>query len=319
VINKPLVSICIPCYNAEKYIQSTIESIAQQTYTNIEIIIVDDGSIDNSVNTILKIKRKYYGTKISLYQQKNKGQCHAANTAFKNSNGKYIKFIDADDLINPSHIETQVFAIENNNHIAAGQVKRFYNNNIETALEEKLANWKDLEPIDWLLLDNGKGLGMMQCGMFLIPRYILDTAGLWNEQLSLINDLEFFSRILLTADKIIFTEEAKVFYRSGINNSLSNILNKEALKSAYSALCLTTNKILAFENSDRSRKVMANYWSLWTYHFYPKNKALFTSANDQILKLTGKRFKPDQSGFTKLLSYILGWKLTKRIKDISFL
>lgn len=313
--NNPLVSICIPCYNAALYINKTIESIIKQTYPNIEIIIVDDGSTDNSVLVILKqIETSHIS--INLIKQENKGQCYAANVAFKSAKGEYIKFLDADDLINETHIELQVLALEKTkNCIAAGQVKRFYNNNIENSLEEKLANWANLTPIDWLLIDNGKGLGMMQCAMFLIPRSILDKTGLWNEALSLINDFEFFPRVLLAADEILFTEEAKVYYRSGTINSLSNILSVKALKSAFESLRLTTAKILAIEDSERSRQILGNYWSLWAYHFYPKTQDLFEEANNQIITLTGKKFKPNHSGFSQTIAFILGWKLTKRLKD----
>lgn len=317
MINKPLVSICIPCYNASKFIAETIESIITQTYGNIEIIIVDDGSTDNSVDIIIKIKKKYFGTKISLYQQKNQGQCSAANKAFKMSGGEYIKFLDADDLLNSNHIEEQLLALNGKkNCIAAGQVRRFYDDNIETALYEPLANWKNMDPIDWLLVDGGKGLGMMQCGLFIIPREVLTKSGLWDERLSLINDFEFFPRVLLSTDQILFTEKAEIYYRSGTSNSLSNVLSNKALQSAFTALSLTTNRILGFENSKRSREIMGSYWALWAYHFYPNQNKLFSDANEEILMLTGKKFSPNHTGISEIAAKVIGWKLTKRLKNL---
>jgi glycosyltransferase involved in cell wall biosynthesis len=314
---KPLVTICIACFNAGKFIPDTIQSIVNQTYQNIEVIIVDDGSKDSSVEIILGLIEKYNKTKILLISQKNRGQCYAANTAFKHAQGEYIKFLDADDLISPDHIETQVLSLSGRvNSIAAGQVRRFYNDKIQSALREPLANWKNLSPIDWLLIDNGKGLGMMQCGMFLIPKPLLEKTGLWNENLSLINDFEFFPRVLLSADEIIFTETAEIFYRSGTQNSLSNVLNSPALLSAFTALSITTERILSIERSIRSHQVLGHFWSLWAYHFYSTETDLFNKANREIIRLTGKKFMPQYSGITGLLAKLLGWRFVKKIKDI---
>ena len=109
-MNTPLVSICIPAYNIEEYLSQTIESVTKQTYNKIEVIIVDDGSTDKS----LEIAKGYESEKIKVYSQENKGASAARNTAFRYSKGDFIKFLDADDLINPEMIESQIkLALEN--------------------------------------------------------------------------------------------------------------------------------------------------------------------------------------------------------------
>ena len=95
-------SIIICCYNSEKYIKETIDSILNQTYNNIELIIIDDGSTDNSrkiINNYLKNK------KIKKIFQKNKGLNISNNIALKASNGEYILRLDADDWLDPNCIE----------------------------------------------------------------------------------------------------------------------------------------------------------------------------------------------------------------------
>ncbi len=310
--NNALISVIIPAFNSAKYLARTIDSIKNQTYKNIEIIIVDDCSTDNS----FEIAKGYAAKNIFAFKlQHNSGQCAASNFGVQKSSGNFIKLFDADDLLNKQHLEIQYLAIKDNpDYIASGQLSRFFNNNVSNALHEPVENWRDLTPIDWLLINNGKGLGMMQCGMFLFPREILDKSGLWDERLSLINDFEFFPRVLLLASKIRFCENAIVYYRSGMNNSLSNILSNKALTSAHLALTLTTKKILSVENSARSKNVMANYWALWAYHFYPTAPDLFRNAEAMVLKLSGNKYKPNLSGSTKIVSSILGWKLTKRLK-----
>ena len=89
-----LVSIIIPTYNTEMYISSCINSVLNQSYPNIEIIIINDGSTDNTEKEILKFK----DSRIHYIKQKNQGVSVARNTALKIINGDYFCFLDADDL-----------------------------------------------------------------------------------------------------------------------------------------------------------------------------------------------------------------------------
>jgi len=308
----PLVSICMPAYNAASYIEATIQSILAQSYSNIEIIIVNDGSSDDTENII---KKYTAGNRIRLINSNRGGQCAAANLAFRHSQGDLIKFFDADDLLGEYSIEVQVRRLlDAPNSIAAGQIKRFYNDDPSNALHEPLATWQDLDPMDWLLIDNGKGLGMMQAGMFLIPRQILMKSGLWNESLSLINDFEFFPRVILSSDRVLFTEEAKVFYRSGMANSLSSTNSRQKLASACSALELTTDHLLKHEDSDRVRSVLFFFWDMWSQIFYLDEMNLYRKARQRMKQLGNysNTFGKDVSGIVKLI----GWKNKKRIERL---
>jgi glycosyltransferase involved in cell wall biosynthesis len=106
-MSPPLVSIVIPCYNRENYISDAINSALNQTYSNIEIIIVDDGSIDKSVAVI-----ESFGDKVTLLKQKNSGVNSARNAGFQKSNGEFIIFLDSDDWLSSDiiekHIETTI-------------------------------------------------------------------------------------------------------------------------------------------------------------------------------------------------------------------
>lgn len=308
-----LISIIIPVYNADLYLKESIESILAQTFRNIEIIIIDDCSTDNS----FEIAKSYESDIVKVFKMsKNSGQSAASNYGIIKSKGSFIKLFDADDLMNKEHLYVQYVAIKDRPlHIAAGQIKRFFNNDLHTALHEPLANWCNLPPLEWLLIDEGKGLGMMQCGMFLIPREILVQSGYWDPGISMINDLEFFPRLLFLSEKIIFTEDAIVFYRSGNKGSLSNYLSNKSLKSAHQALTKTSTLILSKENSKRSKRILAMYWADWAYIFYGLNTELYKSAILEYKRLTEKKYNPKNSGFTKISDLIIGWKLTKKIKN----
>ena len=109
-----LVSIITPCFNSEKFIAKTIQSVQNQTYTNWEMIIVDDASTDNTVSIISKFARN--DKRIKIFKlDKNSGTGIARNTALNSSFGKYIAFLDADDLWKSEKLEKQVHFLQKNN------------------------------------------------------------------------------------------------------------------------------------------------------------------------------------------------------------
>ena len=116
-IDRPLISVVIPVFNGEKWIIETIESVQQQTYSNIEIIIIDDGSIDNTNLVIKKLQKKH--SNIQYFYQENSGPASARNNGIRQSNGKYIAFLDSDDVWLPHKLTTQLeFMDANNCHLS---------------------------------------------------------------------------------------------------------------------------------------------------------------------------------------------------------
>jgi glycosyltransferase involved in cell wall biosynthesis len=109
-----LVSVVIPVFNAEKYIAETIESILAQTYSNLEIIAIDDGSTDRSPAIINRYKN------VSYFFQENSGTCSVPrNNGLKHSSGEFICFFDADDIMEPRKIEIQVEFLKKHKQIQA--------------------------------------------------------------------------------------------------------------------------------------------------------------------------------------------------------
>src|ERR1700749_4080106 len=137
-MNTPLVSIIIPAYNSAKYLPETIQSALGQTWANKEIINVDDGSTDDSV----KVASGYAASnkEIKVTRQENKGAATARNTGLKESKGVYIQFLDADDLLSPTKIETQM------NSLGGSQTRLsmcdvVYFNNGEKPVDKQENSW----------------------------------------------------------------------------------------------------------------------------------------------------------------------------------
>lgn len=99
-MNKVLISIIVPVYNAERYVENTIKSIQNQIYKNIEIICVDDESTDNSLQLLKKIASK--DDRVKVFSKENKGVTKARKFGFEHASGEYIGFVDADDIIEPT-------------------------------------------------------------------------------------------------------------------------------------------------------------------------------------------------------------------------
>ena len=113
-LSYPLVSIVLPVYNGEKFLKESIESILNQTFKNFELIIVEDGSKDNS----LKILKKYRDKRIKLIKnKKNKGSVFSFNVGLKNSKGKYVAICTQDDVFHLKRIEIEFNYLEKNKHI----------------------------------------------------------------------------------------------------------------------------------------------------------------------------------------------------------
>lgn len=108
----PRVSVIIPVYNAERFISETIESVTAQTYEDWEIIAVDDGSRDRSLEILKEYSKRY--SRIRVISQKNAGSSAARNNAIRVSRGEYIAFLDHDDLWLPDKLEKQVRILDSN-------------------------------------------------------------------------------------------------------------------------------------------------------------------------------------------------------------
>ena len=109
--NMPLVSVVMPVYNVEQYIEQAVWSVIDQSYGNFELIIVDDESPDNSIELI---KQKYNDVRIRIIQQKNRGLAGARNTGIRHANGDYIALLDSDDFWQADKLEKQIKLMQAN-------------------------------------------------------------------------------------------------------------------------------------------------------------------------------------------------------------
>lgn len=313
MLEKPLVSIIISAYNAEKYLDQTLQSVLNQTWPNLEIIVVNDGSTDNTLSTL----ESYRDKGVVILSQENKGQDAALNFGYRHASGEYIKFMDSDDLLNPEMIGLQMNALNGlRDHVAYGEWARFYNDRPELADFTQLDYWRDMKPLDFL---TARPAGvMLQCGIMLIPGHLIEKAGLWDERLVLFNDTEFFTRVLLRSKGIKFSKDAKLYYRSAQTSSISAGRSRKHYESTFLATNLIAENLLAVEDSARTRNLISNTYLSQYYRMYPHFPDLDAKYERKIAFYGPGTLKPDGGRVFKLLMAITGWKLAKRIQSLFY-
>ena len=304
------ISIIIPAYNAASHIGETITSALRQTHDAFEVIVVDDGSTDDTAAQVAR----FQDVRLTLVEQRNAGAAAARNHGIRLSNGRYVLFLDADDLIPPDHLTALEAALAGSSeHVAFGQWDRFHHAPAEAAFPPR-PSYRDAAAADWLVEDWRRAQPMTQCGTFLIPRALLDRLGGWNEQLSLIDDFEFFARILCGSAGLRFAPAARVFYRSGLAGSLSGVRGERAVRSAYDSLLLGTGHLLELEDSTRTRHAAANMLQHFDYTYYPGHAALRESIRARVAELGGARIAPDGPPWFHRLRRVIGWRAARHLQ-----
>ena len=225
---QPLVSIIISCYNHQNYITQCIESIVHQTYTNIELIVIDDGSTDNSADILKQLSQKYH---FSFERQANMGLTKTLNKAIDKAKGKYIAPLGSDDYLMLDKTEKQVRYLEEHQDIAVvGGNILCIDDNGQVKTKQRLKPYRE---IDFRTV-------------FLTPKQIpaAPTVMIRTEILSEVNgvntasnleDLDLWLRITHAGYKIAVLNDVLAYYREHSTNSYKNYqFMTESLMQTYS-------------------------------------------------------------------------------------
>jgi GT2 family glycosyltransferase len=307
------VSVLIPCHNAAPYVGATLDSVLGQTWPRLEVIVVDNGSTDASA----AILEGYARRGVRVLRQQSTGAAAARNRALTASTGAFILFLDADDLVNPEHIASLHAAIADAPRaIAMSQWDRFVYAPDEAQFPHR-ATYRDALGAAWLAQDWAEAGSMTQCGMFLIPRTLLAEAGGWDERLTLIDDFEFYARVIAASAGVRYAEGARLYYRSGLAGSLSGTRSRKAVESAFLSLMLGTSHLLAAEDSRRTRRACANVLQDFDYTYYPAHADLREKVRARIADLGGSDLAPfGPPGFQRLRR-LVGWRAARRVQHLA--
>lgn len=301
---KPLVSILIPACNADQWIADTIRSAQAQTWPRKEIIVVDDGSKDNTV----AVARKFESGDVKIVTQSNQGAAAARNHLFSLAQGDFIQWLDSDDLLSPDKIARQMQVAESvgpRTLLSSGW--GFFCHRPQKARFVPSPLWENLTPLEWLLRKWENNL-FMQTGTWLTSRELSEAAGPWDARLKGDDDGEFFFRVIKASDGVRFVPDARVYYRISGASRLSYISRSDKkMEAQLLGMKLQIGYLRSMADDARVRAACVTYLQNWLINFYPNRMDLVKEAQQLAAELGGRLNPPDLSWKYRWLQKIFGW------------
>lgn len=223
------VSIIVPMFNSEKFITRCVESLINQTYENIEIIVIDDGSIDNSVNKL----SKYKDERLKVYKKENEGVSLARNYGIKKSTGDYLLFVDSDDYIENIMVgelinrlnDKSTFVLCNNNEIFKNRIdKRILFSGKEGNINKEI-----------VLREIANGNAGLVCSKLISSNIVKDNNITFDESLKVGEDQIFFLEVAEKTDKFLYINK-ELYHYDRRNDESATIKYQENLHKNF--ICL---------------------------------------------------------------------------------
>lgn len=277
-MHNQLVSVIIPAYKAEKYIEQTLASVGAQTYKRWEVIVVEDGSEDSTENIVEAFSFSFQENPVTfLRHEVNKGLPATRNTAIKQAQGEYIALLDADDLWEPSHLDVAIKAL------VSQQVDLVYS----TAYKFKktpqiLEGTFGPTPEDLSCFPDSL---LIRMGSFILPstvvmrRQAIEQVGLFNPKVRVAEDYDLFIRMANAELKFVYVKERTCLWRRGhvslssdlikIKEANANVMLKHGTSKCFSQglwkektllACLSISKYYSKENPYKAAEFLYKAW-----------------------------------------------------------
>lgn len=296
------ISFIVPVYNVQKYIKQCVESLCNQTIKDIEIIIVDDGSEDDSI----KIIKQFNDKRILIISQENRGLSAARNAGLEIANGEYIAFIDSDDFIgdNKAYEEMYNIAINEKSEIVAGNAIWYYSEEKKyTMLRDKTLFFKSpMDSEQFFISCMKSNMVYAPVWLNLYKRSILVNNNIWFKEGVYHEDEEFTPRVLLKANKVsIYNKTFYIYRQRGGSITNSNLSFKKGMD--FLEICLQLENILSDIRNDELKFLFKKY--------------LAGMSIEQIYKYKFKEIPLEIKGVIKRNSVTKGLKVRSKLINIS--
>lgn len=296
-----MISVIIPVYNAEETIIETLNSVFAQTYKDVEVIVVNDGSTDNTLNVL-----ENYPKSIKVLSTENKGVSHARSLGFEHAKGDYIQYLDADDLLMPEKIEIQLMAlIDCYADVAYGDWQKFKTENNKLIVSETIER---------------KIEGDLEIALFTYfwcpPAAILYSRQLcerlkWNENLPVIQDARYFLDAAIAKGKFVYTKGIMAQYRTAQLNSLSQKSDLNFVRDLYENT-KTVHIVWKAEINYDKKTAIINSLRHCINRLTVLDKNLASEAIQLLLNIE-PNYLPPEKGLLRTLSRIIGYEQAERL------
>ena len=311
MVARPLISILIPTFNAERWIKQTLESAICQVYPRTEVIVVDDGSADQT----LEIARTFESKQTRVISQSNAGAPAARNTAMAHAQGEYIQWLDHDDLLARNKISNQIKSledVESSRVLLSCPYATFYHSPSKSRLVRSRL-YQDLTPAGYFFIKFSDDT-FLQPSSWLVSRELSEIAGPWWELRSPDDDGEYFCRVVAASQGIRFVPEAICYWRIGNKLSFSNSWRRS--DASLQALFLSIVRCIAhyrkLEDSEKSRAACVAFLQNRLIYFYPDSPYIVQLMSDLAEELGGVIRPPALKLQYRYMKAVFGWSATKQ-------
>jgi glycosyltransferase involved in cell wall biosynthesis len=305
------ISVVIPCYNVEEYIEEGLRSILLQTKPALEVLCIDDGSTDRTVE-IIKQHQKEYPNRIKLYiNDDNRGATYSRNRGLAIATGDYIQFFDADDLLHADkfmHQSKVIEALPVKPDILVNSVKKLYIDG-----SEKIYEFKGIDP--WCALLDGM-MGVTSVNLFKRTK-VLEVNG-WNEGLKSSQEYDLMFRMMESGADVHFDKALLCTNRERVSGSITKSNPRDkwiryiGLRKKMFDFLKKTNQL-----TDERKQAFINvsFDSIRILYKYDRGEAL--RLYNELIATNGKPHTTDTSSERYLKIYnVLGFKLTEQLLDL---
>lgn len=301
----PLVSVVIPCYNAQRWVAEAVKSCLKQTYNPIEIIVVDDGSTDGSLAALQE-----FAAEVKLYGGPNRGGNFARNKGFALSSGDYIQFLDADDYLLPDKIENQVRCLEetgadivysdwrHEHHLPDGT----------SSLDDVVVSGAQADIVESLLY----GWWVAPVAL-LFRREAVEKGGGWDETLRAAQDRDFFLSVSLSGADVRYQPGCHSIYRRYGSVTVSTSDTGRWLDNHVRVLSKAENFLTAANiMSEPYRQALAHSFFSIARNYYAIDRALYKKYRDKAFQVC-PTFKPQVSRVYNGVRRLCGFAVAERL------
>ncbi len=304
------VSVIIPCYNAQRWIRETLESVVAQDIASLDVIVVDDGSTDDSAR-VIQSEFPF----VRLIQTENRGPSHARNLGTAAASGQYIQYLDADDLLCPGKIAVQVAALE------------------RTGADIAYGDWQDLSrdasgnfipgnPIRRQMTDDPEIA--LVAGFFcpihgyLFRREMVEKVGGWNQNVPIIQDVRLVQDCALQGAEFVYCPGLMAQYRKHGTHTIST---HNPIAFSYDCLKNATDAEAWWQAhgglSEKRREALFSAYGYVARSSFGKDPATFEAAYSALKRLSPRgKYIPKAPKSLRLASRFLGYAYAERLAAI---
>ena len=321
------ISIIVPVYNVEEYLDECINSLLNQKYDNYEIIIVDDGSTDNSGKICDEYKKKY--DIIQVYHKKNSGLSDTRNYGIKKASGDYLMFVDSDDYIEKNILEKITKKIESSkcNILITRFIEKYDDNSIEIVddgMPNKLSNKKEF--LDWIL---NKSYSTWPAQKYIVSKDFIMQNNLQFRSGFLHEDLEWTSFLCIYGNNFSLFKPIWYYHRINRAGSITNVMNEKkiihVIIMSFDLVCGNNKVFLSLMKEDErlmlTKRIMDSFYSTIIKSIYLSNDKLLIVRDklDENKDLLNYAYRLKHKVFAlsiKILGFKKSINLLKAIKKV---